>query len=181
MTPPDRRRIWTVGHSNRTLDEFLDLLAGEGVEGIADVRRFPGSRRQPHFGGAALREALGERGMGYEHFPALGGRRGTPAEGSPNTGWRVASFGAYADHMATETFDEGLERLEASATERRTAVMCSEAVPWRCHRRLVADALLVRGWEVLDILAPGRVAPHALTDFARVCDGTLTYPAADAP
>lgn len=180
QTPPPGKRIWTVGHSNRDLDDFLDLLAGAGVEQIADVRRFPGSRRQPHFGGDALRALLAERGVGYVHVPDLGGRRGTPAPDSPNTGWRVASFGAYADHMATEAFEEGMAQLEAAALERRTAMMCSEAVPWRCHRRLVADALLVRGWEVLDIMAPGRVTPHALTDFARVCDGALTYPQEDA-
>lgn len=176
MTPPPRR-IWTVGHSNRALDDFLDLLGSEGIEQVADVRRFPGSRRQPHFSEGPLRKALAARGLGYAHFPALGGRRGKPAEGSPNTGWRVASFGAYADYMATAEFSEGLERLEAFAAGRPTAMMCSEAVPWRCHRRLVADALLVRGWEVLDLMAPGRAEPHALTAFARVCDGALTYPA----
>lgn len=177
---PDKR-IWTVGHSNRDPSDFLGLLDGAGVEQIADVRRFPGSRRQPHFGADALREALAERGIAYVHLPALGGRRGAPADDSPNTGWRVASFGAYADHMATEAFRGGLEQLERAALERRTAMMCSEAVPWRCHRRLVADALVVRGWEVLDVVAPGRVAPHALTDFARVCDGALTYPPDGAP
>ncbi|MDT0631570.1 DUF488 domain-containing protein [Rubrivirga sp. S365] len=174
------QRIWTVGHSNRDLEDFLDLLEGAGIERIADVRRFPGSRRQPHFGGDALREALDGRGIAYVHVPALGGRRGKPTEGSPNTGWRVASFGAYADYMAEDAFEKGLAELEAAALERRTAMMCSEAVPWRCHRRLVADALLVRGWEVLDVMAPGRVSPHALTSFARVCDGALTYPPEDA-
>ena len=177
MPAPPAKRIWTVGHSNREPEAFLDLLAGAGIEQIADVRRFPGSRRQPHFAGDALAEALAGRGIGYAHLPALGGRRGSPDEGSPNTGWRVASFAAYADYMATEAFREGLERLEEIAARRRTAMMCSEAVPWRCHRRLVADALVVRGWEVLDVMAPGRTAPHALTGFARLCDGALTYPA----
>ncbi|MEP0546920.1 MAG: DUF488 domain-containing protein [Rhodothermales bacterium] len=176
MPEPRPKQIWTVGHSNREPEDFLHLLVGAGVEQIADVRRFPGSRRQPHFGEDALRASLAGRTIAYAHFPALGGRRGTPAEDSPNTGWRVASFGAYADYMATEAFREGLERLEGFATERRTAMMCSEAVPWRCHRRLVADALLVRGWEALDIIAPGRAQPHTLTDFACVHDGALTYP-----
>src|SRR5690606_15464517 len=99
-----------------------------------------------------------------------------PAEGSPNTGWRVASFAAYADYMASEPFRRGLETLERLAAERRTAMMCSEAVPWRCHRRLVADALLVRGWEVLDVLSEGRVEPHPLTPFACMHEGALTYP-----
>jgi len=173
------RRIWTVGHSNRTAEAFLAVLASAGIELVADVRRFPGSRTWPHFREDALRALLDAHGIGYEHFPALGGRRGTPAEGSPNTGWRVASFGAYADHMASAAFHEGLARLEALAADRRTAVMCSEAVPWRCHRRLIADALLVRGWEVLDLLAGGRVEPRPLTTFACVHDdGTITYPPA---
>lgn len=171
------KRIWTVGHSNRSAEDFLALLEAAGIEQVADVRRFPASRRQPHVAAEALRASLGEAGIAYVHLPALGGRRGTPAEGSPNTGWRVASFAAYADHMATEAFHEGLETLEGLASERRTAMMCSEAVPWRCHRRLIADALLVRGWEVLDILGPGRAEPHALTPFARLEGGALTYPA----
>ena len=177
MTTPRSKRIWTVGHSNRTWVDFLDLLAGAGIEQIADVRRFPGSRRWPHFGAESLREALPEAGIAYVHLPRLGGRRGTPAEDSPNTAWRVASFAAYADYMASEAFVQGLEALEALAAERRTAMMCSEAVPWRCHRRLIADALLVRGWEVLDVMAKGRVEPRALTAFACVRDGALTYPA----
>ncbi len=177
MTSSSTKRIWTVGHSNRELDDFLDLLADAGIERIADVRRFPGSRRQPHFGADALRASLDERGIAYAHFPDLGGRRGKPAPDSPNTGWRVASFAAYADYMATEAFRTGLEQLEAAALDRRTAMMCSEAVPWRCHRRLVADALVVRGWEVLDLMAPGRVASHALTDFACASGTSLTYPA----
>ena len=170
------KRIWTIGHSNRSLDDFVALLNVADIEQIADVRRFPGSRKWPHFGADALRESLAGHGIGYAHFPALGGRRGTPAEGSPNTGWRVASFAAYADHMGSEAFGRGLGRLEAVAAERRTAMMCSEAVPWRCHRRLITDALLVRGWTVLDILSETRVEPSALTAFACVHDGALTYP-----
>lgn len=169
-------RVWTVGHSNRPLEDFLMLLEQARIEQVADVRRFPGSRRWPHFSGDALRTSLAERGVGYVHLAELGGRRGTPAEGSPNTGWRVPSFAAYADYMATEPFERGRRALERLATEHRTAMMCSEAVPWRCHRRLIADALLVRGWEVLDILGKGRTEPRALTEFARVRDGELTYP-----
>ncbi len=176
---PDPKQIWTVGHSNREPEAFLDLLEGAGIEQIADVRRFPGSRRQPHFSQDALREALAGRGIGYTHFPGLGGRRGKPADDSPNTAWRVASFAAYADYMATDAFAEGLAALETLAAERRTAMMCSEAVPWRCHRRLIADALIVRGWDVLDLITPGRVEPHALTDFACVSGQQITYPAPD--
>jgi uncharacterized protein (DUF488 family) len=169
-------RIWTVGHSNRSEADFLALLAAARIEQIADVRRFPGSRRLPHFSADALRTSLAGRDIAYIHLPALGGRRGKPAEDSPNTAWRVVSFAAYADYMATEEFERGLETLERLAAEHSTAMMCSEAVPWRCHRRLIADALLVRGWEVMDILSARRVEPRALTDFARVESGVLTYP-----
>lgn len=171
------KRIWTVGHSNRSLEDFLALLASAQIEQVADVRRFPGSRRWPHFSAEALRASLAQRGLAYVHLPALGGRRGAPDADSPNTGWRVASFAAFADYMSSEPFQRGLETLERLASERRTAMMCSEAVPWRCHRRLIADALLVRGWEVLDVLSPSRVEPHALTAFARVEGKVLTYPA----
>lgn len=176
MATPGAERIWTVGHSNRSLDRFLELLGDADIEQIADVRRFPGSRRHPHFSADALREALAGRQIAYVHLPMLGGRRGTPAEDSPNTAWHVNSFAAYADYMATEMFAQGLASLEDLATERLTAMMCSEAVPWRCHRRLIADALIVRGWTVLDILGPGRVEQRPLTPFARVQNGTLIYP-----
>ena len=170
------RRIWTVGHSNRYLDDFIALLTGLGIEQVADVRRFPGSRRWPHFSADALRQHLDGHGIRYFHLPALGGRRGRPADDSPNTGWRVASFAAYADYMATEAFREGLADLECLAAERHTAIMCSEAVPWRCHRRLIADALLLRGWTVLDILSDTRIDPHEMTPFACAHDETITYP-----
>lgn len=173
------RKIWTIGHSNRDAEAFLDLLATADIEMVADVRRFPGSRKWPHFRREALREILGSRGVGYVHVPELGGRRGTPDENSPNDGWRVASFAAYADYMATAEFKAGLERLEELARERRTTMMCSEAVPWRCHRRLIADALIVRGWEVLDILSSSRIGVRELTEFAVVNDGEIIYPAAD--
>lgn len=176
MTTPYAKRVWTVGHSNRSLEAFLELLSNTGIEQIADVRRFPGSRRHPHFNEGALRETLASREITYVHLPALGGRRGVPAESSPNTAWRVASFAAYADYMATEPFAQGLATLEDLATERRTAMMCSEALPWRCHRRLIADALILRGWEVLDIMGPGNVEQRTLTEFARVQDGMLVYP-----
>ena len=170
------RTIWTIGHSNRTLEEFLAVLAPARIESIADVRRFPGSRKWPHFGGEALRESLGAQGIAYLHLPELGGRRGRAASGSPNTAWRVESFNAYADHMQSEEFREGLARLMTSAEARRTAIMCSEAVPWRCHRRLIADALLVRGWEVVDLMSPTQQKPHPLTEFARVEGERVTSP-----
>jgi uncharacterized protein (DUF488 family) len=168
--------IWTIGHSNRSLDEFLGLLAGEQIELVADIRRFPASRAHPHFNADALATSLKQRGIGYEHYAALGGRRNTRVADSPNTAWRVDAFNRYADYMTGDAFSTALAELAAAATERRTATMCSEAVPWRCHRRLVSDALVVRGWEVRDIVGKGPVKAHTLTPFARVEDGRLTYP-----
>ena len=169
--------IWTIGHSNRDLASFLDLLRPESIDVLADVRRFPGSRKHPQFSGEALETGLAGAGIAYRHFAGLGGRRGKPAPGSPNVGWRVASFNAYADHMGSPEFRADFEELVATAEGHRVALMCSEAVPWRCHRRLIADALVVRGWRVRDILGPRQVRDHALTPFARVDEGRLTYPA----
>src|SRR5688572_13217454 len=136
------REIWTVGHSKRAIGDFLALLQAHGIDLVADVRRFPGSRRQPQFGADALRDALRETGCDYQHFPDLGGRRRDRLENSPNVGWRVESFNAYADYMLTEAFKNAINELMEAAATQRTAVMCAEAVPWRCHRRLIADALL---------------------------------------
>ena len=144
-----------------------------------DVRRYPSSRRMPWFGAEPLAAALAGAGIRYLHLPELGGRR-NPVPESPNGGWRVGQFQGYADHMASEEFAAGLRRLEALARERHTAVMCAEAQWWRCHRRLLSDALLVRGWEVLHVDARGGVEPHSLTEFA-VADGDcVTYPPAQA-
>jgi uncharacterized protein (DUF488 family) len=170
--------IWTIGHSTRGLDEFLGLLAGSSIELLADVRRFPGSRRHPHFNQDVLTEALIGNGMAYRHYADLGGRRAHREPGSPNTAWRVEAFNAFADHMATSPFETALADLIDQARASRTAIMCSEAVPWRCHRRLIADALCVRGWTVLDIMGPGKIKPHPLTEFARVDGLHVIYPAA---
>lgn len=169
--------IWTIGHSNRSIDDFLDLLSGEDIELIADIRRFPASRAHPHFNAEALTESLARRSIGYQHFAGLGGRRNTRLADSPNTAWRVDSFNRYADFMTTSEFSAALDELISLAAKRRTAIMCSEAVPWRCHRRLVADALIVRGWEIRDIIGKGPAKPHAITPFAHVAAGQLTYPA----
>jgi uncharacterized protein (DUF488 family) len=169
--------IWTIGHSTRDLEAFAGLLAGPGIGLVADVRRFPGSRRYPHFNREALEAELGRLGIAYRHFGDLGGRRGKRRPDSPNTGWRVEAFNAFADYMDTPEFEAALTDLIECAGRSRTAIMCSEAVPWRCHRRLIADAMVVRGWTVLDIIGPGKVEPHALTEFARVRDGRLSYPA----
>jgi uncharacterized protein (DUF488 family) len=169
--------IWTIGHSNRSLDDLLALLTGEQIEVVADIRRFPASRAHPHFNAYALAAALKPQGIDYEHRAALGGRRTTRLPDSPNTAWRVDAFNRYADYMSSNEFSTALAELAAAAAERRTAMMCSEAVPWRCHRRLVSDALIVRGWKVFDIVGQGPARPHALTPFAHVEQGRLTYPA----
>ena len=171
--------LFTVGHSTHPLEALVRLLERHDVRLLADVRTAPRSRRTPQFNTEALAEALPAAGIGYEHLPALGGWR-KPRPGSPNDGWRNTSFRGYADHMASEEFAAGLERLTALGAERRTAIMCAEAVWWRCHRRLVADALAIRGWDVQHIGADGRVAPHELTPFAAVEGEAISYPAAPA-
>lgn len=168
--------IWTIGHSNRTIEVFLELLASQSIEAVADVRRFPGSRKWPHFGQEPLKASLAEAQIDYRHFPALGGRRGKREADSPNRGWRVDAFNAYADYMASETFREALLSLEELARSQRTAIMCSEALPWQCHRRLIADALIVRGWRVRDIMSPTQTKDRELTDFAEVEGERITYP-----
>jgi uncharacterized protein (DUF488 family) len=168
--------IFTIGHSTHEADAFLRLLRRRGILGLADVRRFPSSRRMPRFNAAALEHALAAKGIAYVHLPELGGRR-DPRPGSPHTGWRVGQFRGYADHMETEDFRAGLERVRELARERRTAVMCAEAQWWRCHRRLLSDALLVPGLAVWHIDARGGVERHELTPFAVVEGERLVYPA----
>ncbi len=158
--------VHTVGHSTRSLADFLGVLATHEISAIADVRRFPGSRRHPHFARDALAGALADVGVGYRWLPGLGGRR-SPRADSPHVAWRSESFRAYADHMETPEFRDALASLLELAEERRTAIMCAEAVPWRCHRQLIADALVARGVEVRHVLGPGAPARHRLTVFAR--------------
>lgn len=173
---------YSIGHSTRSEAAFLELLAGFGVSELVDVRRFPGSRRHPQFGGDNLRDTLAAAGIGYVHLTELGGRRGKPDPDSPNTGWRVAAFQAYADWMNDPGWIDALGRLEERCRDRTVAFMCAEAVPWRCHRRLISDALLVRGVTVLHIVGGDRAYPHELPDFARVLpDGSIIYPAAEEP
>jgi uncharacterized protein (DUF488 family) len=168
--------ILTVGHSNHDEQSFLELLAGAGVELIADVRANPRSR-YPQFNRSALAGTMKAAGLGYAPLGAdLGGRR-EPAPDSPNQGWEVDAFRGYADHMASPQFEAGLGMLEDLARERRTAVMCAEADWTRCHRRLIADALTVRQWRVLHLGPEGSYTPHELTGFALVEDGRITYPA----
>jgi uncharacterized protein (DUF488 family) len=171
--------VWTIGHSIRPLEGFLDLLAENSIEAVADVRRYPGSRRWPHFAQESLAMALEKRGLVYLWFPELGGRR-TPRTDSPNIAWHNASFRGYADYMATEAFAEGLGRLVNLALGLRTAVMCAEALWWRCHRGLIADVLRWLRFEVVHILGPGSTASHPYTAAARIVRGRLTYSAAGA-
>lgn len=166
--------IWTVGHSVRPLDEFLAVLAAYDIELVADVRRFPGSRRLPQYAAPALEASLAEHGIGYCWLPALGGRR-RPNPDSPNDAWRHPAFRGYADHVASEEFAEGLFELLMVAGGLRTAIMCAEVLWWRCHRRLIADVLVSLGAEVVHIRDARIAEPHRLAPPARVVRGRLTY------
>jgi uncharacterized protein (DUF488 family) len=174
MTSP--ATVWTVGHSNRSADDFLSVLRAHGIEVVADVRRFPGSRRHPQFGSEALAAELAAHGIGYAWLARLGGRRRGDT-GPGQSGWRNASFRAYAAYTWTEEFADGLAELLHVASGARTAVMCSELLWWRCHRRLIADVLKVSGVEVIHIAGTGPGSVHDLTPPACVDDGELTYPA----
>jgi len=175
--------VYTIGHSTRTEEELISTLQAFDVTLLVDVRTVPRSRHTPQFNEDHLSLVLPEHGIGYRHLAALGGLRHTTKE-SINTGWRNTSFRGYADYMQTPEFTAGVEELLAEAAGRTTAIMCAEAVPWRCHRSMVGDALLVRGVEVRDIFSESNWRPEKLTSFA-VVDGTkITYPpveAADAP
>lgn len=167
--------IWTAGHSTHSLPELVALLRGAGVEALADVRTVPRSRRHPHFAREALARELPARGLRYRHIKRLGGwRRAQP--GSPNGGWDNDAFQGYADYALTAEFRAGLDELTELAREARTAVMCAEGLWWRCHRRLIADQLLVRGWRVVHIAPDGGQTEHELTSFAVVDGERITYP-----
>ena len=159
-------RIWTIGHATRTIDEFISLLKENEIKLLADVRAWPGSKRYPQFNKEALAESLSAHGIRYEHLLELGGRR-RPRSDSKNTAWRNASFRGYADYMETEEFHKGVERLRDLAREAgRVAIMCAEAVWWRCHRSLISDYLKVRGIEVMHILDANKIEPHPYTSAA---------------
>lgn len=166
--------IWTIGHSTRSLEEFLELLAHYKLEAVADVRRFPGSRRQPQYAEATLCASLDEHNVAYRWLPKLGGRR-RPLPDSPNIAWRNASFRGYADYIASEEFSEGLDELLKFSAHLRTTLMCAEAVWWRCHRALIADVLRVRGIEVIHILDAKHTVIHPFTSPARIVQGRLSY------
>jgi len=168
--------IYTVGHSTRSIEALVALLEAHRVGLVVDVRRYPASRRHPHFAEQPLAAALHAAGIGYRHEPDLGGRRPARRD-SPNTAWRSAAFRGYADHMETPAFEQAVARLIALAGAQPVVVMCAEAVPWRCHRQLIADALLARGIAVRHILGAGEPRDHRLSPHAQVlADGRLRYP-----
>ena len=167
--------LFTIGHSNHTIEEFIALLNAHGIQHLVDVRSIPKSRHVPQFNSDALASSLRDADIGYTHLKALGGRR-RARKGSMNTGWRNTSFRGYADYMATPHFAEGIAALIGIAGEMPTVIMCAEAVPWRCHRSLIADAMILKGWDVRNILTSAPAIPHKLTPFLKVINGEATYP-----
>jgi uncharacterized protein (DUF488 family) len=172
--------VMTIGHSTRTLDEFIGLLQAHGVTCVADVRTVPRSRHNPQFNKTLLPRSLKKAGLGYVHLPGLGGLRHAKSD-SLNVGWRNASFRGYADYMQSPEFEQSLDELVQLANREQIALMCAEAVPWRCHRSLIADALLIRGIRTEDIMSPTRRQVHTLTPFAKVRGTAITYPTESSP
>jgi uncharacterized protein (DUF488 family) len=166
--------IWTIGHSTRTLDEFIELIKSFQIQCVADIRSYPGSRRYPHFNKEALERSLPGYGIRYIHVKDLGGRRKTRPD-SINTGWRLSAFRGYADYMQTDAFKNAITELEKEAEKDRLAFMCSEALWWRCHRSLVSDYLKLHGWTVQHIMSPGKIQEHPYTSPAVIMDGELRY------
>ena len=167
--------LWTIGHSTRPIQEFLNLLLRQGIRRLVDVRAIPFSRRNPQFNQDVLSKSLETAQIAYSHFAALGGRR-KGRSGSKNTGWRNASFRAYADYMQTPNFQAAMQELTGLAAHIRTAIMCAEAVPWRCHRSLIADAFIAQGWTVLEIVGEAEPKPHTLPAWAMTENGAVSYP-----
>jgi uncharacterized protein (DUF488 family) len=168
-------RLWTIGHSTRKIDQFTSLLEENGIKLVVDVRSLPGSKRYPQFNKKALAESLREHGIRYEHLPELGGRRKSRPD-SRNTAWRNASFRGYADYMETEEFHKGVRRLLDLANDiGPTAIMCAEAVWWRCHRGLISDYMKADGVDVIHIVDANKTEPHPYTSAARMVDGALSY------
>lgn len=168
--------IFAIGHSTHLLDEFISILKTHGIRIIADVRTVPRSRHVPQFNQESFKAALQAQGLGYCHFKQLGGLR-KPRKDSTNLGWRNSSFRGFADHMQSQEFEAGIaELIKLAESDGPVVIMCAEALPWRCHRSLIADALVARGLEVLQLDSRGHAKPHTLTSFARVKDGKVTYP-----
>ena len=172
--PDNVATLWTIGHSTRPWEVFVSMLGEADIGTLVDVRRFAGSRRNPQFSGDTMARVLPEADVAYLPLPDLGGRR-TPRSDTTHLAWRNASFRGYADYMDTPGYRAARERLAGLARGRRTAVMCAEAVWWQCHRSLIADDFKASGWQVLHLLAPGRVEEHPYTSAARIVDGRLDY------
>lgn len=175
--------VYTIGHSNREASQFVALLRAHDIELLVDVRRFPGSRRLPHFNREALEQTLRDAGIDYLWMESLGGRRSrkdaadADVDSADVAGWENSSFRSYAAYMQTPAFEAALDELVEHASTRRTAIMCSEAMWWQCHRRLISDALVARGHTVLHIMSEAKPKPHVVTEFARVAGDRVTYPA----
>ena len=174
MKQQENSKIWTIGHSTRSLDEFIAMLHSFNIQLLVDIRSFPGSRKFPQFNKGNLEKSLPENKIEYLHLENLGGRRKAKAF-SKNTSWRNASFMGYADYMETEAFKEGLEALKKMALDKRTAMMCSEAVWWRCHRSMVSDDLKAQDWQVMHIMSKAKAQEHPYTQPAKIVDGKLSY------
>jgi uncharacterized protein (DUF488 family) len=172
--------VFTIGHSTRAVEDFIMLLKEHGIEKVIDIRTIPRSRHNPQYNADTLPQTLRQAGLGYEHLAGLGGLRKARPD-SPNGGWRNASFRGFADYMQTEAFQAALGELTGLAERERVVIMCAEAVPWRCHRSLIGDALAVRGFDVRDIIGPGSMRPHTITRWARVSGTRITYPAEPLP
>jgi uncharacterized protein (DUF488 family) len=168
------KEIWTIGHSTRSLEEFVKMLQAFSIHAVADIRTYPGSRRYPHFNKEALQQSLPNNNIEYVHMPSLGGRRTSRAD-SPNTEWKNAGFRGYADYMETDDFAKAAAQLMQMASTRRTAYMCSEAVWWKCHRAMVSDYLKSQGWKVQHIMTKEKGEEHRYTKPARIVEGELTY------
>lgn len=169
-----QHQIWTIGHSNRTIETFIDILLSHHIQLIVDVRQFPGSRKYPYFNKEQLAATLRENNIDYMHIVELGGRR-KPAKDSPNITWKNDAFRAYADYMETVEFAEAIMSLEQLAEKQNTAYMCSEAVWWSCHRSMISDYLKANGWKVMHIMDANKATEHPYTSPARIVDGKLTY------
>ena len=174
MTEAGNKLIWTIGHSTRTIDEFINMLQSFQIRVLVDVRNYPGSRRYPHFNQDALEISLAKHNVDYVHLKSLGGRR-KPKPDSINTLWRNEAFRGYADYMETDDFKEGVNQLQMLGDKSSAAFMCSEAVWWRCHRSLISDYLKSTGWTVMHIMEVGKAEEHPYTSAARLVNGVLTY------
>jgi uncharacterized protein (DUF488 family) len=168
------KEVWTIGHSTRSIEQFISLLESFDIRMVVDVRHFPGSRRYPHFNKDILQQSLSAHKIGYKHLPDLGGRR-KPLPDSINTAWRHSAFRGYADHMQTQEFSHALKELESISMHQPTAYMCSEAVWWSCHRSLISDVLKLKGWMVWHIMDTAKATEHPYTKPARIVDGKLLY------